>query len=194
MRHDESDQELLERWAAGNRKAGEVLFDRHIGQLRSFLRRKVVSGADDLVQQVFLGCLEGHGRIRSGGSFRSYLFGIARNVVSDHYRSLHRHVHYDLEMTSQVIDEPELAAKPADDVNNRVLHDALRQLTRDQQLLLKWTYWGGLSVVEVADALGIGVNTAYTRLRRARLRLEGILRELSPDLAPGPVERRVATE
>ena len=42
-------------------------------------------GTDDLVQRTFLVCVEGRDRLRDDASFRSWLFGIAHNLLRKHF-------------------------------------------------------------------------------------------------------------
>src|SRR5262245_4038675 len=76
-----TDDELLAAWRAGDRRAGEQLFDRHFKALTRFFRNKVTEGMDDLIQQTVLGLLEGKHEFRGEGSFRSFVFGVAYNVL-----------------------------------------------------------------------------------------------------------------
>ena len=80
------DGQLLEAWRAGDRKAGERLFDRHYASVARFFRNKAFEEADDLVQQAFLACVGGKDRFEGRSSFRSYLFGVCHNVLKTHYR------------------------------------------------------------------------------------------------------------
>jgi RNA polymerase sigma-70 factor (ECF subfamily) len=66
-----SDYELLDVWRAGDPKASGELFDRHFRGLYRFFRNKGVKGVDDLVQQTFLGCVEGRCRMRGDATFRT---------------------------------------------------------------------------------------------------------------------------
>src|SRR5690606_25346041 len=83
--------ELLEAWRGGDRQAGEQLFERHFDAVARFFRNKVNQGIDDLIQRTFLACVEGKDRFRGEASFRTFLFAVAHNVLSKHYRSQRRH-------------------------------------------------------------------------------------------------------
>ena len=57
---DESDEELLEAWRAGDRKAGTVLFRRFFPQCRRFFVNKVPErDVEDLLQRTFTAMVEG---------------------------------------------------------------------------------------------------------------------------------------
>ena len=57
----------------------------------------------------------------------------------------------------------------------RLLLEGLRHLSLGDQTLLELYYWERLSGPELAAFLGVPENTARTRVRRARLRLEAEL-------------------
>lgn len=84
-----SDVDLLEAWRSGDTKAGGELFDRHFASIHRFFHNKVGDGLEDLVQQTFLRCTEGVERFRSDSSFRTYLFGVAHNLLREHIRRKH---------------------------------------------------------------------------------------------------------
>ena len=57
-----------------------------------FFRNKLPADAahEDLIQQTFLGCVEAKSLFRGDASFRSFLFAIARNQLSKHWRKRSR--------------------------------------------------------------------------------------------------------
>src|ERR1700759_2308895 len=84
---DMSDEALLATWRQGDASAGELLFDRNYETVRRFFRNKVPPGATrELVQEVFLACVEADVRFRQRSTFRVYLLGIAHHVMVDHLR------------------------------------------------------------------------------------------------------------
>ncbi|MEZ4372914.1 MAG: sigma-70 family RNA polymerase sigma factor [Polyangiaceae bacterium] len=66
------------------------LIERHYDSVARFLRTKAGPHADDLVQRVFLVCLDKGGQFRGDSTFRAFLFGIARNVVFEFIRGSSR--------------------------------------------------------------------------------------------------------
>lgn len=85
-----SDFELLDAWKAGNTTAGDRLFRRHFEAIARFFRNKVRDDLEDLIQQTFLGCLEGRDRFRGQVPFRGYLFGVAHRVLGTYLRRKYR--------------------------------------------------------------------------------------------------------
>ncbi|MFV8756104.1 RNA polymerase sigma factor [Nannocystaceae bacterium ST9] len=178
-----SDLELLDAWRRGDARGGEQLFRRYFGQIERFFRNKLDVGVEDLIQSTFLACVEGRDRFREASSFRTYLFGIAHNLLLAHYRSKQRSV-VDFETTS-VID---LGASPSGPLTRRDEHAALlralRSIPLDFQIVLELGYWEDLSGPEIAEILGVPANTVRSRLARARAALRAALERgvASPEL------------
>lgn len=177
-----TDEELLDAWRAGDKAAGERLFDRYFRALRRFFANKAPEGIDDLMQSVFLGLLEAPDRYRGDGSFRSYVFGVAYNVLRNHYRARDRAAaRLDFGVTSIY----DLAAGPSVILVEReqasLLLQALRRIPVDHQVLLELYFWEPLSAPEIASVLDIPVGTVRTRIRRAKTLLETELGNLIAD-------------
>ena len=82
---DASDAKLL---AAADPDAFALLYDRHVGQLFAWARARVGDHAADLTAEVFARAwlCRASFRDRAGGSAFPWLYGIARNVLSDSLR------------------------------------------------------------------------------------------------------------
>lgn len=165
------DAELLAAWADGDGHAGEALFERNFSAVCRFFRNKVDGSIDDLVQKTFLGCLEGRARLEGSAGFRGYLFGVARNVLNNHYRGRaidRQRDRVDVEEMSVF----ELGVSPTSvysrDREQLAMLNALRRIPLDAQVILELCYWEALSAAEIGVVLGIPLGTAKTRIRRAR--------------------------
>lgn len=62
-----SDEELLAAWRAGERRAGELLFERYYEPVARFFFNKTDAAAE-LIQQTFLACVEGAAKFRGPGA------------------------------------------------------------------------------------------------------------------------------
>ena len=82
-RMGDSDRELVDRWRAGDRDAATELTARYYQSVLRFFELKLPQAAEDLTQQVFVACIEGQRRWQGTGTFKSYLFGIARHMLID---------------------------------------------------------------------------------------------------------------
>jgi RNA polymerase sigma-70 factor (ECF subfamily) len=175
---DGDDEALLTSWRAGDDAAGEVLFERHFAAVARFFRNKVGEQTGDLVQQTFLGCLEGRTRIQGDAGFRSYLFGVARNVLRRHIEGRVR-APVDLDAVVAADLGPSITTHLRVRDEERLLLEALRRLPLDQQIALELFYWEHLSGPELAATLGEPEGTVRSRLRRARQQLEAELARLA---------------
>lgn len=184
------DLTLLASWRDGDKQAGEELFRRHLDTLQRFFQNKVSGNIDDLIQQTMLACLEGHKRFEQRASFRSYVLGVARYNLFEHYRrTKFSNERFEL-ATSTVHDMGHSpSAQLARTSEERQLLEALRRLPVDLQIALELNYWDGLTGPELAEVLEIPLDTAYSRLRRAK----DLLREQLARLADSP-ERLAQTQ
>ena len=136
-------------------------------QLRAFLRRRVSSEAvaDDLLQDVWLKVAKSLSNLPSVREMDSWLYRIARNVLTDFYRR---------ERTT--IDIPDdLPAEPDDSTVsnlkeqlNGYIRDVVESLEEPYREALKLTLYDGISQVELAERLGLSVSAAKSRVQRAR--------------------------
>jgi RNA polymerase sigma-70 factor (ECF subfamily) len=183
MDGDEDDDDLLERWRAGDNRAGNALFERHFRSLLRFFRNKVATGIEDLVQDTLLACVRGRDRLRDDRSFRAYMFGTARFQLYEHLRKQAKR-QLDVEEESVADLAPGLSTAYAKKREQRLLLDALRRLPIDYQVALELYYWEGLSGPELAAALGIPEPTVRGRIRRGSERLKQEMETLaaSPEL------------
>lgn len=185
----ETDMELLTRWRGGDKVAAGVLVDRYFEPVQRFFRSKVAGEIEDLVQQTFLGCLEAQIRLLGETSFRAYLFGVARYQLYHYYSRKRRGAALDFTISSVC----DLATSPTGLLARReeeqLLLTALQRIPVDYQIVLELIYWEELPAVEVAIVLGVPENTLYSRLRRARLQLRAVMKELGAPEQAWPFDR-----
>ncbi len=145
------------------------------------LRRLGVAAADleDLTHEVFIVAL---GRLSSydpARPLRPWLFGIAARVAGHHQRWWRRRREVggelpELEDGGRPADE-ELADRQA----RALLVRALGQLKLERRSVLILHEIDGVAVPQIAEALGIPLNTAYSRLRLGRAELAVAVRRLA---------------
>lgn len=182
---DASDGQLIAEWKRGDQSAGAELFRRYYGPILRFYRSKVGVQAPDLVQRCFLRCIEIRSRIREDGSFRCFVFGVARNVLLEHYRRARSNARVDFESHTVEDLSPTPTSELAQEERSQLLLQALRRLPVEQQIVVELYYWEELNAREIAEIYEAPEPTIRTRLRRAKLRLEEELRALadSPQVA-----------
>ena len=183
MSTNRGDEELLAAWQAGERRAGELLFERYYEPVARFFLNKTDAEAE-LIQQTFLACVEGAARFRGEGSFRSFLFAIAYRQLCRHYRD-RKGDRIDLGEVSVAAIEPSPSQALIEGEQLKLLLAALRRIPIDCQVALELLYWEQMTTVEMAAVLEIPEGTVKSRLRRGRALLREAIEALasSPDLA-----------
>ncbi|MCA9688832.1 MAG: sigma-70 family RNA polymerase sigma factor [Nannocystaceae bacterium] len=185
------DLELLRRWQAGDEVSGEQLFRRHYRSILRFFHNKAGDQVHDLVQRTFLGCLEARARIEGSAGFRPFLFGVARNVLHDHYRRGRRdrdHLDFTQVSAEDMRPSPSSAFGRAREVD--LLLRGLRRIPIEGQLILELYYWEGMRAREIAEVMDMPEGTVRTKIRRSRLRLEQEIAAIaeSPALRESTIE------
>ena len=186
-----TDQALLSRWREGDAAAGETLISRYYDAIVRFFQTKASRDVDDLVQRTFLRCSEGIRRFRGEGSFRSFLFGVARNLLFETYRGRRRdagRLNPDFGVSSARDLDPGASTAFAKREEQRVMIDALQQIPLELQLALELYYWEDLSVSELAVVLAIPPGTVKSRLFRAR---KALMEQSERAMLPPEVEQSV---
>ncbi|MBP7288123.1 MAG: sigma-70 family RNA polymerase sigma factor [Nannocystaceae bacterium] len=121
---------------------------------------------EDAVQDVFLVLHRRREAFDDRGEIRGLLFGIARRIARNHRRIAERPRRYSL--------PPELvrADDPDDAIARRqaaaIVAGFIERLDEDRRMVFVLSEIEGMPMPQVADALGIKLNTAYSRLRLAR--------------------------
>lgn len=174
------DFELLESWRKGDRAAAERLVGRHFRTLYRFFARRAASDAEDLTQQTLLACVEARDRLRGEASFRTYLYAVARRQLHGRHRLMQRP--HPGELDSAALSVADQAASARAQLVRRedecLLGEALQRIPHELKTAIVLAYWEDLSAAEIAGVLEIPTNTAYSRIRRARLALRAELERL----------------
>jgi RNA polymerase sigma-70 factor, ECF subfamily len=136
------------------------------------LRGLGIPGAalDDVAQEVFLVVHRRLGDFAGQSSVRTWLFGIVRRVASNQRRSASRKRTYEDDLPAAESAAPELG--PLEQAQNvqaaAFVQRFVARLPKGQREVFILALIEEMSIPEVAQALSIRLNTAYTWLRRAR--------------------------
>jgi RNA polymerase sigma-70 factor (ECF subfamily) len=122
---------------------------------------------EDATQEVFLVAYRRRARYRSRVSPRSWLFGIARRVAADARRRERR-----TRRRLQAVSSWAAAARPVRETARQeashMVRRLLEQLPEPKRMVFILAEVEGMTAPEIADALGIKINTVYSRVRTAR--------------------------
>jgi RNA polymerase sigma-70 factor (ECF subfamily) len=182
---DESDEALMRRFANGDTRAFEALYDRHEKPVWRFVLRSVrdPSIADDLTQELWFAVARSAASYEATAKFRTWLFTMARNRVIDLSRTAKAYVSIDQENEDGEPMFSELAADsrlgPLRQLESkdsaRALLGAVEALPMDQREAFLLQAEGDMSVEEIAAATQVSFETAKSRLRYARAKLKSLL-------------------
>jgi len=162
------DAELLEAWRQGDSSAGEQLFELHAAAIARFFRNKAREDAEELIQQTFVRLIEGRERLRDGLAFRSFILGIARNVLHEYLRRSSRGRAVDPEVESMADLDPGPVTVAGRKQEHRLLLEGLRRLPVEHQVALELFYWEGLNAADIAPIMGVSHSAMRSRLVKAR--------------------------
>ena len=170
-----------EEWIAAARRdprAFAPLYDRYATAIYRFCYRKVGDPdvANDLTAQVFVKAIERLDRYqpRAGATFRSWLFAIARNTVTDRWRR-HRPTHSLDPVAHTLVDRdpgPEQLAIDADDQAH--LSVTLDALPEKQRAIVELRL-AGLTTTEIMAALNMTEPAVKSAQHRAYRRLRELM-------------------
>ncbi len=174
------DLELLEAWRSGDRKAAGKILDRYYKIIRRTVATKVPEAdIDDVVQKVIVALHEGRERFRADAKLKTYALKVARNKIADYFRERRPTSPLNVLVSSV----RELGAGPStlmvEHEKQRMLLEALRSISLDDQMLLELHYWEKLTAPQLAQVFERPEPAIRSHLRRAKQRLRTELEQLA---------------
>jgi RNA polymerase sigma-70 factor (ECF subfamily) len=182
---DGTDEALMQRYAAGDVRAFEVLYARHELKIWRYLYRSVgnQATADELMQEVWFAVCRSAARYEPSARFTTWLFTLAHHRLIDSHRqsrpvrSLEAAREDGEPWVEALADEG--SGDPMRQSEARQGTDALilavERLPPEQRDAFLLQAEGALSVEEIAAASGVSFETAKSRLRYARATLRQAL-------------------
>ena len=142
-------------------------------QLASYIHKRVSdpSDAEDLQQDILLKVLSNQGPVEAD-KLVYWVFAIARNQVTDYYRSSARR------KSTLLLNDEQLPAVDEEDISagikaslSEALSELIGELSEQDQHVLRTVDLDGMSQKEFALQQGLDYTTAKSRVQRARKRL-----------------------
>lgn len=142
--------------------------------IRHALRRLGVPthSIDDAMQDVFTVVVRRDGDFERGRSLTNWLWGIARGVASTHRRTRARRARLHDALRCQSAPVPDAEEHLAREEASRRIEAFVGSLSPVMREVFVLAHVHGHSGPEIAERLGINLNTAYARIRATRLRFE----------------------
>jgi RNA polymerase sigma-70 factor (ECF subfamily) len=160
----------------------QTLFKMHAGYVWNSLRRLGVRPADleDLTHDVFLQVHKHTDQFDASRAVRPWLFGFAFRLASQYRRRAFRRFEQpgEVDAAADSAPSPERDAQTADDL--RLVRHALATIPLDRRAVFVLYAIDGARVEEIAENLGIPINTVYSRLRTARIEFNAAIERFAP--------------
>jgi RNA polymerase sigma factor (sigma-70 family) len=168
--------------------------EREKPRLRNFIRRRVAdrSDAEDILQEVFYELVEAYRMMKPVEQVTAWLFRVARNRITDLFRSKKRQAPIEPAVTTEEGEElqwedllPSPEAGPeaayARNVLSEEMDAALDELPEEQREVFVAHEFLGYSFKELAEQTGVSVNTLLSRKRYAVAHLRERLQTIYDD-------------
>jgi RNA polymerase sigma-70 factor (ECF subfamily) len=190
MLADLSDEMLMLRYCDGDLPAFEELYRRHKHGLYRFIawRSPRLDWVEEVVQDSWARLHTARERYRPDAPFRTYLFQIARNRLTDLMRQRHAVLASELgqdddygsafdRLADSVCDSlsPEQALVKKRQIAH--LYAALRTLPAEQKEALVLHQFNGMELEEIACVTSVPIETVKSRLRYAMQKLRAQLQQ-----------------
>ncbi len=174
-----TDAQLIEKFLHGDVSAFNTLVGRWERSLYNFILRYVGNReeAKDICQMAFMRVFRNLKGLRDPEKFSSWVYQIAVNVCRDELKKKSRRKTYslnnfqdddakienpNLKMERTVATDPDLAAQKRD--IRDLLNKALQSIPEEQRVVVIMKEYQGLKFTEIAETLGISINTAKSRM------------------------------
>jgi RNA polymerase sigma-70 factor, ECF subfamily len=157
----------------------QIVYEEFHGRIHRYLERMVGSAdCDDVTQDVFAEVSVGLAQFRAEASLSTWIYRIATNAAYDRLRSRASHPRADVP-----IDEAAPVEDHAPGVEQRLVRREMNdcigayieRLPASYRSVVVLSEHEGLTNAEIADTLGVTLDTVKIRLHRARARLRNEL-------------------
>jgi RNA polymerase sigma-70 factor (ECF subfamily) len=158
-----------------------LIFRREFPYVWRTLRRLGIADRDleDVAHEVFIRMNAQLPLYDPTRPFRPWLFGIALGIASNHRRLSRHRVRLVADLPDEIDTKPSADQRIEQAEERALVHAALQGVRLEQRAVLVLHEIDGYAVPDVAAALGIRVNTAYSRLRLGREAFRDRVRRLT---------------
>ena len=152
----------------------ETIYEQYFDFVWASAKRLGVGSAavDDVVQEIFMVIHSKIQTLRQPQSLRSWIYGIVRRTVSDHHRSRRTRdasgVEFALQSELELPQPPTPSDLAEQNDQAKLLFSLLAEIDAPKREVFMLAELEEMTVPEIAEALEIPLNTAYSRLRAAR--------------------------
>jgi RNA polymerase sigma-70 factor (ECF subfamily) len=169
------DQEILEGCKSGERSAFDLLYKKYASTMLGICMRycKGRAEAEDILHEGFIKVFSNVHKFRGEGSFEGWIKRIMINTSLSYYHANLKH-HFKSGVE-------ELEEMPSDDIEDGIYSNApsrselltlIQELPDGYRFVFNMFVFENFSHKDIADELGISVNTSKSQLAKARRQLQ----------------------
>ncbi|MFC5050431.1 sigma-70 family RNA polymerase sigma factor [Rubritalea spongiae] len=168
-------KEAVQQVLDGDTNAFREVVKRYGPEVRAYLASNLsdYQTVDDLVQETFIGAYNSLERYEVDSNFRAWIYGIARNKLRMHLRKIYRDKDRKEQLKIEVIEQLATAIdenyNDQDHVRIQNLRECIELLPEKNRNIIKSRYFGGSSVIDLAQKLQRTENSVSVILHRLRI-------------------------
>lgn len=180
------DAQLVKETILGKQGSFDELVHRYTHPIYNFSYRLTgnTQTAEDITQETFIKVWKNINRYNSNHSFKSWIFTIARNTITDHLRkkktipfsnlSSHEEFAFEDSLPDEEILPPDIFAKIED---RKLLEKLLEKVPEEYKTVLILHYQEGLTFEEIGTILKKPSNTVKSWHRRSLIKLRELINQ-----------------
>ncbi|WP_242133442.1 RNA polymerase sigma factor [Aestuariivivens marinum] len=167
---------ILEQISKQNQQVFKTFFNKHYEELVRYANGYLFDkdSSEDIVQEVFIYIWENASELKIKASLKGYIYTMVRNRCLNYLKSIK--ITDDIEFLEFNINLiTEHAFDRVDDEDKKIVyHQILKivdSLPEKMQQIVRLKFLHNYKYQEIADEIGVSVNTVKTQLKRAKLRI-----------------------
>lgn len=182
-----SDEQLMSLFQGGDENAYIELVDRYKDKLINFIFNYLgdLESSEDVVQETMIKLYQKKHYYKEIAKFSTWLYTIAKNLAKTELRKRKQRKTTLLSQFSKddksyelPSNDPEPGQEIQTDIVNKIIRDAVDQLSEKFKIVIVLRDIQGLSYEDISEIINVPIGTVKSRINRARLQLQVELKHL----------------
>ena len=182
-----SDEQLMSLFQGGDENAYIELVNRYKDKLINFIFNYLgdLESSEDVVQETMIKLYQKKHYYKEIAKFSTWLYTIAKNLANTELRrrkqrktTLLSQFSKDDKTYELPSNDPEPGQEIQTDIVNKIIRDAVDQLSEKFKIVIVLRDIQGLSYEDISEIINVPIGTVKSRINRARLQLQVELKHL----------------
>ena len=182
-----SDEQLMSLFQGGDENAYIELVNRYKDKLINFIYNYLgdLESSEDVVQETMIKLYQKKHYYKEIAKFSTWLYTIAKNLANTELRKRKQRKTTLLSQFSKddktyelPSNDPEPGQEIQTDIVNKIIRDAVDQLSEKFKIVIVLRDIQGLSYEDISEIINVPIGTVKSRINRARLQLQVELKHL----------------